>query len=78
LYAVVHTMPPKPSELADIPPQLDDVLAVGLAKDPEQRFATTEELSGALAAAAHGELSPQIARRAREAVAAHPWGATAP
>jgi serine/threonine-protein kinase len=56
LYRVVHTVPRRPSELASLPPDVDLVLAIGLAKDPAHRFETAGELSDALAAALFGAL----------------------
>ena len=40
--------PPQPSIWqADVPPQVDEVIATGMAKDPDQRYATTVELADA-------------------------------
>ena len=40
--------PPQPSIWqADVPPQVDEVIATGMAKDPGQRYATTVELADA-------------------------------
>ena len=50
LYAVVHRMPPPPSELAELPAGLDRWCAIALAKSPGQRFPTGEALVAALAA----------------------------
>src|SRR5688572_14487396 len=49
LYAVVHTLPPRPSSLAELPPGADDVLARGLAKRPGDRFADATAFAAALA-----------------------------
>ena len=52
---VAHLMdaPPKPSasDPARIPASMDEVIATGLAKDPDQRYATTEDLARAARAA---------------------------
>ncbi|MFK7988784.1 MAG: serine/threonine-protein kinase [Sandaracinaceae bacterium] len=40
--------PPRPSEFADVPAELEDVLLRCLARDPDQRFGTTLELAEAL------------------------------
>ena len=47
LYAVVNVMPAAPGRLADLP-QLDRVFERALAKDPEQRFQSADELAQAL------------------------------
>jgi eukaryotic-like serine/threonine-protein kinase len=64
LYKVVHTAPRRPSELAELPPEVDLVLAIGLAKDPAGRFQAAEELAGALAAALAGALPAALRLRA--------------
>jgi serine/threonine kinase PknH len=46
--AHLNTPPPQPSTAKpDLPPQLDQVIATGMAKDPDQRYATTVELADA-------------------------------
>ena len=61
LYRVVHTAPRRPSDLVVLPFDLDLVLAIGLAKRPEDRFATARELADALALAVVVQL-PQSLR----------------
>ncbi len=65
LYRVVHTAPPRPSGLAELPADIDLVLAIGLAKRPEDRFETAADLAGALAGAFDGSLRDTIRLRGR-------------
>ncbi len=64
LHEVVHRMPPRPSEVGDVSPAIDDVLAVALAKDPAARFASAAELAEALAAAGRGTAPVDVQLRA--------------
>jgi len=46
--AHLYNPPPRPSTAQpNVPPQVDDVIATGMAKDPNQRYATTIELANA-------------------------------
>ncbi len=46
--AHLNTPPPRPSiARPNVPPQVDEVIATGMAKDPDQRYATTVELADA-------------------------------
>jgi len=47
-----------------------------MAKDPAQRFATLDELVATFAAAADGQARPDLAERARRALADLDWGQT--
>jgi serine/threonine protein kinase len=48
MYAHVNIPPPRPSTTRpNVPPQVDAVIATGMAKDPNERYATTIELAGA-------------------------------
>lgn len=73
LYRVVHEMPRQPTSLADVPDAFDDVLAVGMAKAPEDRFASAKELADAVSEAAHGRISDDLRRRAEALRNAQPW-----
>jgi serine/threonine-protein kinase len=74
LYDVVYRVPTQPSMLAPLPGDVDRVLAVGLAKDTRDRFATAAELAEWLTAAIHDSLTAEQRRRADELVSRHPWG----
>jgi len=75
LYRVVHATPPRPSDVADLPAAVDDVLAIALAKRPADRFQTAAALAEAMEAALAGEVDPALAARAARIVAAAPWDA---
>lgn len=65
LYRVVHTAPHRPSSHTPLHEDVDLVLAIGLAKHPEQRFATAGELADRLAEALVGTLPEPIRKRGR-------------
>jgi serine/threonine-protein kinase len=74
LYKVVHTMPPRPSELAVVGEEVELVLALALAKNPNERFDSAADLAQAFDAASRGRLDGQLAARARRLIASMPWG----
>jgi eukaryotic-like serine/threonine-protein kinase len=76
LYGVVHRIPTQPSRLAALPRDLDRVLAIGLAKQKTDRFATALELAGWFAAAIGEALTAEQRARADELIARAPWGSS--
>jgi serine/threonine protein kinase len=74
LYDVVYKMPTRPSMLAEIPEDIDRVLAIGMAKDRADRFGTPAELAAAMTLAAEGQLDGGTRARADALVARHAWG----
>ena len=59
IAAHLNTLPPRPSTTQPgVPAQFDAVIAKGMAKGPDQRYATTIELANA----AHGPITVPIAR----------------
>jgi len=74
LYEVVHRMPPRPTSLAELPASVEIVLAVALAKRPDDRFGSAGALAQALAEAAADRLDPELATRAGEILTRTPWG----
>ncbi|MCX5744848.1 MAG: serine/threonine-protein kinase [Proteobacteria bacterium] len=74
IHEVVFRMPPAPSQLAVVSPQVEAVRAVGLAKARGQRFATALELGAALTAAVDGRLGADVMARAAAIEARTPWG----
>jgi len=75
LYQTVHVMPQPPSALADLHQDVDAVLALGLVKDPADRFQSAAEMREALQAALRGELDARTRERAAAVLERHPWGA---
>lgn len=75
LYEMVNVMPPRPSELASVHADVDAVLAIALAKDPDARWQSVSELRQALGRALDGDLGPGARQRAAALVAQHPWRA---
>jgi serine/threonine-protein kinase len=73
LYAVVHTMPIRPSVLAGLHPDVDRWTAIALAKNPAARFGSGAELADAFAAALRGELSLTDRSRADALIWQAPW-----
>jgi serine/threonine-protein kinase len=75
LFDVVYRSPARPSSVApSLPTDLDAVLAIALAKDRDDRFASAVELASAIEAAARGGLSPDLRARAEAVLSALPWG----
>jgi tRNA A-37 threonylcarbamoyl transferase component Bud32 len=76
LYKVVHSMPVRPGEVVPLPPEVDLVLAIAMAKDAGDRFDSAAELAQALDAAARGRLGAPLRARAERLLARLPWGAS--
>jgi len=73
LYNVVHKVPQQPSQLAKLNLDVDRVLAIAMAKQAAERFATAVDLADALTAAAGGKLGRELRERGDTAMAARPW-----
>jgi serine/threonine-protein kinase len=73
LYMVVHQMPPRPGAIAPVSPQVEAVLAIGMAKSRDLRFATAGDLAAAFDQADRGELPDALRQRARAILRQHPW-----
>lgn len=77
LHSVVYDMPPMPSQIADLSVEYDYVLAIAMAKDPADRFASAEELSAAFEAIEAGSLPTACLQKGAALIAKHPWGTRA-
>lgn len=73
LLKVLDQMPVRPSALVEVPPPVDHVLAVALAKRPSDRFQSVSELADALEGALAGKGNPLVRRRARAILARRPF-----
>ncbi len=69
LYGVVHGGPVPATGLVEVPPDVDQVLAVALAKLPADRFASAAEMVDALEAASRGKLDEGLRVRADAVIA---------
>jgi serine/threonine-protein kinase len=68
VYEVVHNEPAPPTDVnSQLPPDVDVVLAIALAKKPSQRYATPLELARDLRLAFSGGLGNDARSRARQA-----------
>ena len=75
LFEVVYQMPHRPSDLMpSLASDVDAVLAIALAKRPEDRFGSATELAIALASAVSGRRDLALRARADALLANHPWG----
>jgi len=73
LYAVVHRMPLQPSSIADVHADVDACLAIALAKQADDRFATGAAFAAALEAALVGNLDAALRKRAAQLLRRLPW-----
>ena len=73
IYRIVNEQPVRPSDLAMLPLDVDLALALGLAKDRDQRFDSAPAFAEALAAASHNALAEPLRQKARGILTAMPW-----
>jgi eukaryotic-like serine/threonine-protein kinase len=73
IHEVVYKQPTRPSQITDVPPQVEAVLAIALAKNPSDRFASAGELAQALDDAVAARLAHSLDHRAARIIAAAPW-----
>ena len=75
LLRVAEHQPICPSDLVSVDADLDLLLAIGLAKNPADRFATVDDFAGAWHDALRGALDETHRTSARRILAEHPWEA---
>lgn len=74
LHAVVYDAPPRPSRFApDVPLDVERVLAIALAKDPADRFASASAFALAFERAIASHLDPTTRAKADVLIAQGAW-----
>jgi serine/threonine-protein kinase len=73
LQHILEDMPKAPSSVLMLPRAIDYVLAIGLAKDPAQRFQSAFELAAAFHMAATDHVSSVLTKRAQALLSARPY-----
>lgn len=75
MFDIVYKSPLRPSSIVrELPRDVDLVLALALAKEPEQRFQSAADLASAFTQACNGGLPQGVKARAVACVRAQPWG----
>lgn len=74
LYNVAHVQPAKPSELVRVDPDVERVLALGLAKERDRRFSSSLMFATALREAARHRLDERLRKDADALIEENPWG----
>jgi serine/threonine-protein kinase len=73
LRSITDEMPRAPSSVAEVPRQIDYVLAIGLAKDRADRFQSAFELAAAFTMAAGNNLNAGLIKKAKLLLRALPY-----
>ncbi len=76
MYAVADHQPPRPGAWVKVDPDVDLVLAIGLAKLPDERFQRAPVFAESFGLALEGKLPAELRTRARESLRDAPWGDT--
>ena len=74
LFHVVYSQPAPPAQFVQLPSDVELVLAVGLAKRPEDRFESVEDFARALHRAAEADLDDATRARGWALLKKAPWG----
>lgn len=73
LHKVIYQMPPRPGSVANVSSDVEAFLAIGLAKEPSERFTSGAELAEAFKLANEGNLPAEWRARAARLLANMPW-----
>lgn len=73
LMDVLTRMPPHPGDFARLPVEVELVLAIGLAKQKEDRFQSVEALAEALRRASTGDLDDETRAHGWNLLKQYPW-----
>jgi serine/threonine-protein kinase len=74
LYNVVHVQPARPREFVRLDPDVERVICLALAKEPERRFSSSLMLAAALREAARHRLDERLRKDADALLREQPWG----
>ncbi len=74
MLLVVDKQPAKPSDLSNISEDVELVLAMALAKNPDERFGSAPIFAAALRDATRDELDKRLRDGGRALLSRHPWG----
>jgi serine/threonine-protein kinase len=75
LFDIVYRSPQRPSLVNHLlPTDVDLVLAIALAKDPDIRFQSATELARAVRSAVRNKLGSELRARGHGVIKAYPWG----
>jgi serine/threonine-protein kinase len=75
MMEVIRSQPQRPGEFAEVPDDIDAVLALALAKEKEARFESANSFVVAWRDARRGALPVSLREAAKRILAAQPWGA---
>jgi serine/threonine-protein kinase len=74
LFEIAYKSPVRPSDLVpELPSDVEHVLAIALAKRPDDRFPSAPAFAAALRDAGRSELDPDLRARGGALLASHPW-----
>ncbi len=76
VFKVAYEQPPDPAKFVRLPSDVELVLAIGMAKSAEDRFATIEAFAAALRAASTGDLDDETRSRGWQLLRRAPWGSS--